>query len=75
MEEILENVKLLKNNKSEGVDFIKNEYIKNCPERVTLLAVSLFNLVLKTDYSQTTSVSSSWALDNIGIGFLGITRK
>ena len=31
VEEVLDNIKSLKNNKSEGVDFIKNEYIKNCP--------------------------------------------
>jgi hypothetical protein len=48
LEEVLENMKRLKNNKSEGVDFIKNEYIKNCPRSVIVLAVSLFSLVLKT---------------------------
>jgi hypothetical protein len=48
LEEVLENIKLLNNNKSEGVDFIKNEYLKNCPQSVIKLAVSLFNLALKT---------------------------
>ena len=48
LDEVLKNIKCLNNNKSEGVDFIKNEYLKNCPLAVIKLAVSLFNLVLKT---------------------------
>tara|TARA_B110000196_G_scaffold86649_1_gene75141 strand:- start:271 stop:3555 length:3285 start_codon:yes stop_codon:yes gene_type:complete len=47
-EEIMKNIKDLKNNKSEGVDYIKNEYIKNCPINVVKLLVTLFNLILKT---------------------------
>lgn len=50
VEEVVENIKVLKNNKAEGVDFIKNEYIKNCPQNVIKLIVMLFNLILKTGF-------------------------
>ena len=50
VEEVLDNIKSLKNNKSEGVDFIKNEYIKNCPLSVVELIVKLFNLILRTGH-------------------------
>lgn len=49
-EEIMKNIKGLKNNKSEGGDYIKNEYLKNCPENVVKLLVILFNLILKSSY-------------------------
>ena len=48
LDEILKSVKKLNNNKSEGIDLIKNEYLKNCPTNVLELAVQLFNLILKT---------------------------
>ena len=48
LEELNKNIKRLNNNKSEGVDLIKNEYLKNCPQNVVELAVSLFNVILKT---------------------------
>ena len=47
-EEVTLNIKNLKNDKSEGIDLIKKEYIKSCPVEVIHLAVSLFNLVLRT---------------------------
>ena len=50
IDEVLENIKTLKNNKSEGVDYIKNEYIKNCPLNVVELIVKLFNLILRTGH-------------------------
>ena len=50
LEEILKNIKSLKNNKSEGLDFVKNEYIKNCPISVVELIVNLFNLILRTGH-------------------------
>ena len=50
IEEVLDNIKALKNDKSEGVDFVKNEYIKNCPLSVVELIVKLFNLILKTGH-------------------------
>ena len=34
LEEVMKNIQDLKNNKSEGVDYIKNEYLKNCPINV-----------------------------------------
>ena len=48
LEEVNKNIKRLNNNKSEGIDLIKNEYLKNCPQNVVELAVSLFNVILKT---------------------------
>ena len=48
LEEKQKALKHLNNNKAERIDLIKNEYLKNCPENVTQLAVSLFNLILKT---------------------------
>ena len=47
-EEVYRSVKNLKNDKSEGIDLIKNEYLKSCPLEVIQLAVILFNLVLRT---------------------------
>ena len=48
LDELREALKNLNNNKAEGNDFIKNEYLKNCPQNVIQLAVCLFNLILKT---------------------------
>ena len=50
VEEVQKNIKSLKNNKSEGLDFVKNEYIKNCPISVVELIVNLFNLILRTGH-------------------------
>ena len=50
LEEVMNNVRLLKNNKSEGWDFVKNEYIKNSPNDIFPLVVALFNLILKTGH-------------------------
>ena len=47
-EEVSQNIKNLQNDKSEGIDYIKNEYLKSCPIEVIQLAVLLFNLILKT---------------------------
>ena len=55
--EVLETIKVLKNNKSEGVDYIKNEYLKNCPLNVVELIVRLFNLILRTGH-----VPSEWCI-------------
>ena len=50
LDEISKNIKVLKNNKSEGADFVKNEYLKNCPQSVIILIVRLFNLILQTGH-------------------------
>ena len=50
VEEVIQNIKILQNNKSEGMDFIKNEYLKNCPPRVVILIVKIFNLILRTGH-------------------------
>ena len=47
-QEVSQSIKNLKNDKSEGIDLIKNEYLKSCPVEVIQLAVILFNLVLRT---------------------------
>ena len=49
-EEVFKNISALQNNKSEGSDYIKNEYIKNCPPIVVELIVKLFNLILRTGH-------------------------
>jgi hypothetical protein len=50
LDEVLENIKSLKNDKSEGADFVKNEFIKKCPQNVVELIVKLFNLILRTGH-------------------------
>ena len=50
IEEITKNISDLNNNKSEGLDFVKNEYIKNCPPTVVELIVKIFNLILRTGH-------------------------
>ena len=50
VDEVMKNIQSLKNNKSEGFDFVKNEYIKNCPPSVVALIVNLFNLILRTGH-------------------------
>ena len=47
-EEVMENIKKLKNNKSSGLDQILNEYLKNSPKSVILIIVKLFNIVFRT---------------------------
>jgi hypothetical protein len=49
-EEVVDSIKNLKNNKSEGVDYIKNEYLKNCPPTVIALIVELFKIILKSGH-------------------------
>ena len=50
MEEIQKNIHSLKNNKSEGGDYIKNEFLKNLPLSLVELIVKLFNLILRTGH-------------------------
>ena len=47
-EEIRLIIKKLKNGKACGLDQVRNEFIKNCPDSVITIVVKLFNLVLKT---------------------------
>jgi hypothetical protein len=56
-EEILKNIHNLKNNKSEGGDYIKNEFLKNLPLSLVELIVKLFNLILRTGH-----VPEEWAI-------------
>ena len=41
-------LKGLKNKKACGIDLIRNEYLKNCPESLLILIKDLFNLILNT---------------------------
>ena len=50
IDEVTKNIKSLKNNKSTGLDFVKNEYIKNCPPHFVEIIVLLFNLILRTGH-------------------------
>ena len=45
VDEVTKNISDLNNNKSEGLDFVKNEYIKNCPPSVVELIVRLFKAI------------------------------
>ena len=50
VDEVTSNIKSLQNNKSEGHDYVKNEYIKNCPPHFVDLIVKIFNLILRTGH-------------------------
>ena len=47
-EEIKAIIKKLKCGKACGLDQVRNEFIKNCPDNVISIVVKLFNIVLKT---------------------------
>ena len=49
-DEVMKNIKTLQNNKSEGADFIKNEYLKNCPENVVVLRSKCSKKILQYIY-------------------------
>ena len=44
--EIRKHINSLKINKAPGIDYILNEFIKNCPEKLIYVIVLLFNMVL-----------------------------
>ena len=48
IEEIYNNIKNLKNNKACGLDFIRNEFLKNLSPRLLSFTCALFNLILKS---------------------------
>ena len=50
LEEVKSNIKSLNSNKSEGYDYIKTEYLKNCPPKMIELFVKLFNLILRSGH-------------------------
>ena len=47
-EEVKKLICKLKNGKACGIDHIRNEFLKNCPDNVVNLIVKLFNIVLNT---------------------------
>merc|ERR1711888_92135 len=46
--EIRRHINSLKINKAPGIDYILNEFIKNCPEKLIYVIVLLFNMVLES---------------------------
>ena len=46
--EIRKHINSLKINKAPGTDFILNEFIKNCPDKLIYVIVLLFNMVLES---------------------------
>ena len=56
-EEVQKVIKKLKNNKASGVDYVINEFLKNCPDSLVVVIVEMFNLVLKTGI-----VPEDWAI-------------
>ena len=48
LEEIKHIIKKLKNGKACGIDHVRNEFLKNCPDEILSIFVNFFNIVLKT---------------------------
>ena len=48
LDEVTTHIKLLKNNKSSGIDDILNEYLKHCPIELMSVIVKLFNIILNS---------------------------
>ena len=48
LEEVMQSLRRIRNNKSPGFDSIINEFLKNCPKNVLKLVFALFNIVLHT---------------------------
>jgi hypothetical protein len=57
IEEIKEQIANLKANKTCGVDYIINEYIKYCPDDLLKIIVKIFNIVLNSG-----KIPSDWCL-------------
>ena len=53
IDEIRKHITFLKKDKSPGIDFILNEFIKNCPDKLIHVIVLLFNLVLESGFIPT----------------------
>ena len=53
IEELRNEVRKLKRNKSSGVDNIINEFLKTCPETVLILLRNYFNLIMDTGITPT----------------------
>ena len=48
LEELKKHIIFLKNNKSHGIDYILNEFLKNCPEELLVVIVKFFNIILES---------------------------
>ena len=60
VDEIRAIIRKLKNGKACGIDHIRNEFLKSCPEPIMQLITDLFNLVLKTGI-----IPESWCIGMI----------
>ena len=61
-DEIKKHTNDLKKNKSPGVDYILNEFIKYCPEKLIYVIVTLFNIVLESGV-----IPSEWTIGIIKV--------
>ena len=61
-EEIKKHIDSLKKNKSPGADYILNEFIKFCPEKLIYVIVALFNVVLESGV-----IPSEWSIGIIKV--------
>ena len=61
-DEIKKHTNALKKNKSPGVDYILNEFIKYCPENLIYVIVNLFNIVLESGV-----IPSEWTIGIIKV--------
>ena len=57
LEEVIQLLRRIRNNKSPGFDSIINEFLKNSPKSVLKLVASLFNIILHTG-----RVTTQWCI-------------
>ena len=62
IEEISKHIVALKKNKSPGIDYILNEFIKYCPDKLIHVIVLFFNIVLETGI-----IPTDWTLGIIKV--------
>ena len=48
LDELKHIIKKLKNGKACGIDHVRNEFLKHCPEQILSIFLRFFNIVLKT---------------------------
>ena len=48
VDEVVHIIRKLKNGKACGIDYVKNEFLKNCSDEMLLFMTDLFNYVLTT---------------------------
>ena len=60
LQEIVSNIQKLKNKKACGIDYIRNEFLKNLPPRLLPFTCNFFNLILETG-----AIPSNWCIGMI----------